>query len=215
MHIAPPPRATLRSCRRHGSFGCFAARLYLSEATIKSLPGVRVAAALDTARQPFRSGTWMAALSVIAGPGRRRLRPDPAAGRGPVRAGGAARGHPPRRAEALPADRARAVHRARRSGRGDRAPARRAGTRAAGADGLAAHPGPAGRDRAADDRRPGRARADRRWSPRSPACPRSARRRSWPRPATRGGSPPAGRWSSTPAWRRGRNCPARSPAGPS
>jgi hypothetical protein len=25
------------------------------------------AAALDTARQPFRSGTWMAALSVITG----------------------------------------------------------------------------------------------------------------------------------------------------
>ena len=44
------------------------------------------------------------------------------------------------------------------------------------------------------------------WSPRSPACPRSARRRSWPRPATRGGSPPAGRWSSTPGWRRGRRC---------
>jgi hypothetical protein len=29
-----------------------------------------------------------------------------------------------------------------------------------------------------------------------------------------GGSPPAARWSSTPAWPRGRNPPARSPAGP-
>jgi transposase len=29
-----------------------------------------------------------------------------------------------------------------------------------------------------------------------------------------GGSPPAGQWSSTPAWPRGRNCPAPSPAGP-
>ena len=36
----------------------------------------------------------------------------------------------------------------------------------------------------------------------------------WPRPATLAGSRPAARWSSTPAWRHGRNCPARSPAGP-
>ena len=46
-------------------------------------------------------------------------------------------------------------------------------------------------------------------------CPRSAPPRSWPRPATRPGSPPPGRWSSTPAWRRGRSCPAPSPAAPS
>jgi hypothetical protein len=38
------------------------------------------------------------------------------------------------------------------------------------------------------------------------------RPRSWPRPATRAGSPPPGPWSSTPAWRRGRNYPVRSPA---
>ena len=38
--------------------------------------------------------------------------------------------------------------------------------------------------------------------------------RSWPRPATRGGSPPLARWSSTRAWPRGRSSPARSPAGP-
>ena len=59
-------------------------------------------------------------------PGRRGLRPHPAAGARPVRAGGLAGDCPPRRAEALPADRARGVRRARRSGRGDRAPARRA-----------------------------------------------------------------------------------------
>ena len=35
-------------------------------------------------------------------------------------------------------------------------------------------------------------------------------RRSWPRPATRAGSPPPGRWSNTPGSRRGRSCPAPS-----
>ena len=49
----------------------------------------------------------------------------------------------------------------------------------------------------------------------STGCPRSAPQRSWPRPATRPGSPPPGRWSSTPAWHRGRSSPAPSPAGPS
>ena len=38
------------------------------------------------------------------------------------------------------------------------------------------------------------------------------RPRSWPRPATRTGSPPPGRWSSTPAWHHGRSSPAPSPA---
>src|SRR5436190_305528 len=59
-----------------------------------------------------------------------------------------------------PADRVRAVRRARRSGRGDRAPAWRAGVGAVAARRLAAHPGPAGRDRAADDRGPRACRVD-------------------------------------------------------
>lgn len=60
-------------------------------------------AALETARQPFRSVTWMAAVSLIVGRdggdfGRtRRL------GAARIRAGGAARDHPPRQAETLPA----------------------------------------------------------------------------------------------------------------
>jgi hypothetical protein len=41
-------------------------------------------AALDTARQPFRSGTWMAALSVIAGRDGGDFAPDPAARGGPA-----------------------------------------------------------------------------------------------------------------------------------
>ena len=44
---------------------------------------------------------------------------------------------------------------------------------------------------------------------------RSGRRRSWPRPATHTGSPTPGRWSSTPAWHRGRSSRAASPAAPS
>lgn len=52
------------------------------------------------------------------------------------------------------------------------------------------------------------------WSPRSPACPRPAPPASWPRPGTPDGSPPAARWSSTPAWRRGKRAPAAAPGGP-
>ena len=40
-------------------------------------------AALDTARQPFRSTTWVAAMSGDPGPRRRRLRPHPTPGRRP------------------------------------------------------------------------------------------------------------------------------------
>ena len=40
----------------------------------------------------------------------------------------------------------------------------------------------------------------------------SARLVSWPRPATPAGSPPPGRWSSTPAWRHASNSAAASPA---
>src|ERR1022692_4007997 len=90
-------------------------------------------AALDTARQPFRSGTWMAAVSVVAGRDGGDLARTRRLGAARFRARGAARDHPPRRAEALPADPARAVRRAQRPGRGDRAPARRAGAGAAAA----------------------------------------------------------------------------------
>jgi hypothetical protein len=74
-------------------------------------------AALDTARQPFRSGTWIAGLSVIAGRDGGDFARTRRLGAARLRAGGAAGDHPPRRAEALPANRARAVHRPRRSGR--------------------------------------------------------------------------------------------------
>ena len=50
-------------------------------------------AALDTARQPFRSRTWIAALSRDRRPRPRRLRPHPTPRPGPVRAGGPARDH--------------------------------------------------------------------------------------------------------------------------
>ena len=62
-------------------------------------------AALETARQPFRSQTWVAAMTRGPGPRRRRPGPHPTPGLGPVRARGPTRDHPPRRAEALPADR--------------------------------------------------------------------------------------------------------------
>src|SRR5262249_28024702 len=107
-------------------------------------------AALDTARQPFHPRAWGAALGVISG--REGGHVDPAPRLGARGGGGDAR---PRGAEPLPADRARVVRRARRSGWGDRAPARCAGAGAVAAGRLAAHPGPARRDGAADDRGPG------------------------------------------------------------
>ena len=73
----------------------------------------------------------------------------------------------------------------------------------------------AGRHRGPDDRGARRARADRAGHLDHRAVRRSVPPRSWPRPATRAGSPPPGPWSSTPAWRRGRSCPAPSPAAPS
>ena len=78
-----------------------------------------------------------------------------------------------------------------------------------------ARPGPARRHRAADDRRPGRARADRAGHLDHRAV--GGRRRGDPgrdrRPEPVRHRPRA--WSSTPAWPRGRSCPAPSPAGPS
>jgi transposase len=102
-------------------------------------------AALDTVRQPFRPVTRVAALPVIAGRDGGDFARTRRRGAARLRAGNAARDHPPRRAETLPADRARAVHRARRSSRGDRTPRGRAGAGAVPAGRLAAHPGPAGR----------------------------------------------------------------------
>jgi hypothetical protein len=117
--------------------------------------------ALDTARQPFRSGTWVAALWVIAGQDggdfarTRRL--------GAARFEQAVRREITRRGGQRPclrivrgmftalADPAGVIaHRAWCAGAGGVAAGR-----------LAAHPGPARRDRAADDRRPGRAWPDR------------------------------------------------------
>ncbi len=118
-------------------------------------------AVLDVARQPFRSTTWHAALTValsraaggdlarVTRLGRRRF--DAAVRRQVARwdavnpwqkiIGGVF---------AACADPAGV----------DRAAPRRAGTRRAAAGRLARHPGPPHRHRAADDHRPGRARAD-------------------------------------------------------
>ena len=101
-------------------------------------------ASLDAARQPFRSAAWVAGLLVISGRdggdfARTRAR------RGKVRAGGMAGDHPGRQAEALFADRSRAVRSPRRPGRCDCAPSRRARAGVVAAGRLAAHQGPARR----------------------------------------------------------------------
>jgi transposase len=170
-------------------------------------------AALDTARQPFRSGPWIAGLPVIAGRDGGGFARTRRLGAARLRAGGAARDHRPRRAEALPADRARAVQRPRRSGRGDRAPGRRAGESA-----VALEDWQHTQDRLAETQRRMTAVLDELGltglvtsmtglsaigaaailaetsDPRRFATARAV--------------------VSTPAWPRGRNCPARSPAGP-
>src|SRR6266705_48778 len=76
---------------------------------MRDLMGCAWPAGLDTARQPFRSGTWMAALPVIAGRDRGDFARTRRLGAARLRARGAARDYPPRRAEALPADRARGL----------------------------------------------------------------------------------------------------------
>src|SRR6202451_2245186 len=53
-----------------------------------------------------------------------------------------------------------------------------------------------------------------RWPGRFPAYRRCPSPRSWPRPATRPGSPPPARWSSTQAWPRARTPAATTPASP-
>jgi transposase len=171
-------------------------------------------AVLDAARQPFKSTTWHAALTValaraadgdlsrVSRLGQQRF--DVAVRRQVARWGAV---HPWRK------NHRRCLRWLRRPGRGDCAAPWRAGTGRAAAGRLARHPGPPGRHRDPHDRRPRRTRAGH-WPPRSPACPRSAQLPSLPRPATRHGSPPAARWSSTPASHPGRRTPATPPAAP-
>ena len=71
-------------------------------------------AALDTAQQPFRSATWIAALTVIIDRDGGDLARTRRLGAGPVRARGATPDHQAGQAETLPADRAQAVRRPRR-----------------------------------------------------------------------------------------------------
>ena len=97
-------------------------------------------AALETAQQPFRSQTWAAAMSVIVERDGGDLARTRRLGLGPVRAGGAPRDHSSRAGRNPAADRAAAVRRAGRPGRGDRPPARRAGTGRAPAGRLARPP---------------------------------------------------------------------------
>ena len=110
-------------------------------------------AALDTARQPFRSKTWVAALRVILDRDggdfdrTRRL--------GAARFEQAVRREITKRGGQKPcaADRAQPVRRTGRSGRGARPPTRRPGAGAAAVGGLGAHPAQARRHRAPHGRR--------------------------------------------------------------
>src|SRR4051794_16771385 len=88
-------------------------------------------AALEVARQPFRSKTWVAAVSVILDRDGGDFDPTRRLGRHPVRTRGATRDHQAGRAETLPADPAQPVRRAGRSGRCPRPPTRRLGAGAA------------------------------------------------------------------------------------
>ena len=97
---------------------------------MRDLLGMRLAA-LDTARQPFRSATWMAALSVIAGRGGGDFARTRGLGAARFRAGGAARDHPPRGRK--PCLRIVRGLFAAPITPGDRAPGRRAGAGAAAA----------------------------------------------------------------------------------
>ena len=168
-------------------------------------------AALETAQQPFQSETWVAAMRVVLDRDGGDLDPDPPTRAGPVRDRGPPRDHQAGRAEALSADRAQLF------------------TALTDPTGVLAHrPGALERVQLlledwADTQRK-LADTETRMSRCStsssltelvtsiPGCPRSAPPRSSPRPATRPGSPPPGPWSSTPAWRPARGCPARSPA---
>ena len=172
-------------------------------------------AALETANWPFRSKTWAAALWVILDRDggdftrTRRL--------GLARFETAVRREITKRGGQRPCLRiVRKLYSALADPTGVLAHRRGAlGAGAAAAGGLGRHPTQARRHRDPDDRGARRARASPSWPPPSMGCPRSAPRRSSPRPATRPGSPPPGRWSSTPAWHRGRRSPAPSPAAPS
>ena len=97
-------------------------------------------AALETAKWPFRSKTWAAAMWVILDRDGGDFDPHPPPRAGPVRDRGAPRDHQAGRAETVPADRPQAVLRAGRSDRGDRPPPRRPGAGAAAAGGLGRRP---------------------------------------------------------------------------
>src|SRR5450631_1887472 len=109
-------------------------------------------AALDTAKKPFRSVTWPAAMSVNL---------DRTVGPGKVRGCGAPRGRPRGWAESVSADRTTAVRRSRRSCWGACPPARRTGTGTAATAGLARDRTTPGRHRSPNDLRPGRAAPER------------------------------------------------------
>ena len=70
-------------------------------------------AALETARQPFKSSTWVATVSVIMTRDGGDLARTRRLGLARLERAGAGRGDPPREGSSLPADRAQAVCRAR------------------------------------------------------------------------------------------------------
>jgi transposase len=170
-------------------------------------------AALDTARQPFRSKTWAAAMSVICERDggdlerTRRLGParfEQAVRREILKHGGQ---KPSRRIAgnlfaALTDPTGVTAH---RPGALERVAFLLADWRAAG-------------DKLADTEARMTAILDElkltSWPPPSPASHRWVPQRSWPRPVSRTDSRPAAPWSSTPASRRGKSCPARMSGAP-
>ena len=118
-------------------------------------------AALEAAKHPFKSTTWVAAMAVVMGRDGGDLERTRRLGRGPVRTRRPQGGDPPRRATSLPADRAPPVHRPDRPGRGAGAPAGRVRADRLGHRRLGPRQDRPGRHRDPDDRRPGRAGADR------------------------------------------------------
>jgi hypothetical protein len=171
-------------------------------------------AVLDAARQPFKSTTWRAALTValeraegdlgrVTLLGRRRF--DAAVRRQVARWDAV---HPWQKI-------IDAVFTACADpGRCHRAAPGCAGTGAAIAGRLAPHPSPPGRGRSPADRSARRTAPDRPGHlDHRPICGRRGHHLGRDR-VTRGDLPPAGRWSSTPGSRPGRRTPATPPAAP-
>ena len=172
-------------------------------------------AALEAAAQPFKSTTWVAALTRGRGPRRREPGPHPPARAGPVHPAGARRGGPSREGSS------RACGSSGRSSRPSPLPLASSSTarpRSERIGWILTDWERARTDQVVVEARMvavlGQLELDRSSLLSSTGCPRSVPRRSWPRPVTCAGSPPPVPWSSWPASLRGNGCPAPSPARP-